>query len=238
MHQGAAEAIKAGDCLSVCSFVGPPPIFNLLSSIVTFYAVLCFGNYVSTIRYLLFIKISFRINIWWKAPILLNSVWYFSVVNSKAGLSASVCFSHLHPDAIMLLNFSSLIFVITRLLALWKLDVVHSSRKVLRTTALVGKLPMSPVHSLPKGLLRIPGHQPSVLPSSKVYLSPDDHIAYKGECMHVSVFVGWKYVDLVNRCFFLVFSVCMHCQCVFMLCRKLVQLLCYSCLCIWENTSR
>lgn len=89
---------------------------------------------------------------------------------------------------------------------------LQSSRKVLRTTVLVGKLPMSPVHSLPKGLFRIPGHQPSVLPASKVYLSPDDHIAYKGVCVRVSVFVGWKYVDLVNKWyfFFFFFVFCMH----------------------------
>lgn len=66
---------------------------------------------------------------------------------------------------------------------------LQSSRKVLRTTVLVGKLPMSPVHSLPKGLFRIPGHQPSVLPSSKVYLSPDDHIAYKGVCVCVYTYL-------------------------------------------------
>lgn len=87
-----------------------------------------------------------------------------------------------------------LICVITHPLAPCKLEVVHgvkaasppSSRKVLRTTVLVGKR-VSPVHSAPKGPFTVPGHQPSVSPLTWVYVSLDNHTAYKGVCAFICV---------------------------------------------------
>lgn len=49
----------------------------------------------------------------------------------------------------------------------------------------------------PRDRWRIPGHQPCASPSSQLHLSPDDHIACKGEC--ISVYFRCEHVYLINR---------------------------------------
>lgn len=98
-------------------------------------------------------------------------------------LIASVCFSHHHHDAMLLWNFPSLIFVITHQLALWKLDVVHSSEAALPQVAgrcqgqhrwlASCRRPLFTHH--PRARLE---YQPSASPLSWLYVSPDDHTAY------------------------------------------------------------
>lgn len=99
------------------------------------------------------------------------------------------------------------------------------SRKVLRTTVLVGKLPVSPVHSAPMGPFRIPGHQCFASPLSFLYLPPDDHRYYN--CVSVCLCVGWKYVDLGQEVTLILFTAYKYCQTP---CRIHAQHLLCSCL--------
>lgn len=109
-----------------------------------------------------------------------------------------------------------------------------SSGKVLRTTVSVGKPPMSPVHSSPKGLFRIPGHQPSASPLSKVYPLPWWSHSLQGSVC-ICVFVGCEHADLVNKWYS---EVVFPAQSVYFFFsrRKPVPLKCCSRLCFAENT--
>ena len=97
-------------------------------------------------------------------------------------------------------NFPSLIFVITHKLTLDSWMLYTTRKKVLGKTALVGKLPTSPVHSSPKGPFRMP----ALCFTLKLAL----RLPWWSHGLQGSVCVGWEPVHLVNKWYFAV--VCLH----------------------------